>query len=75
MNNKKIEFSNAKMIEGIIKSVDAISKTLGPKGSCVAIQNSWGNPEITRDGVTVSKSISLISNESTSKASIGEVNN
>ena len=39
MNNKKIEFSNAKMIEGIIKSVDAISKTLGPKGSCVAIQN------------------------------------
>ena len=59
MNNKKIEFSNAKMIEGIIKSVDAISKTLGPKGSCVAIQNSWGNPEITRDGVTVSKSISF----------------
>ena len=55
--SKKIEFSNSKMIEGIIKSVDAISKTLGPKGSCVAIQNSWGNPDITRDGATVSKSI------------------
>ena len=57
--SKKIDFTNAKMIEGIIKSVDAISKTLGPKGSCVAIQNSWGNPDITRDGVTVSKNISF----------------
>ena len=47
------------MIDGIIKSVDAISKTLGPKGSCVAIQNSWGNPDITRDGVTVSKNIAF----------------
>ena len=55
--SKKINFTNAKIIEGIIKSVDAISKTLGPKGSCVAIQNSWGNPDITRDGATVSKSI------------------
>ena len=57
--SKKIDFTNAKMIEGIIKSVDAISKTLGPKGSCVAIQNSWGNPDITRDGVTVSKNIAF----------------
>ena len=57
--SKKIEFTNAKMIDGIIKSVDAISKTLGPKGSCVAIQNSWGNPDITRDGVTVSKNIAF----------------
>lgn len=57
--SKNIEFSNKKMIEGICKSVDAIAKTLGPKGSCVAIQNSWGNPDITRDGVTVSKSIVL----------------
>lgn len=57
--SKKIEFTNAKMIEGIVKSVDAISKTLGPKGSCVAIQNSWGNPDITRDGATVSKNISF----------------
>lgn len=57
--SKKIDFTNVKMIEGIVKSVDAISKTLGPKGSCVAIQNSWGNPDITRDGVTVSKNISF----------------
>ena len=57
--SKKIEFSNAKMIDGIVSSVNAISKTLGPKGSCVAIQNSYGNPDITRDGVTVSRSISF----------------
>lgn len=57
--SKKIEFTNKKMIEGIVKSVDAISKTLGPKGSCVAIQNSWGNPDITRDGATVAKNISF----------------
>ena len=52
--SKRIEFTNTPMIEGVKESVKAISKTLGPKGSCVAIQNSWGVPDITRDGATVS---------------------
>lgn len=57
--SKKIETTNAGMINGIKKSVEVISQTLGPKGRCVAIQNSFGNPEITRDGATVAKAISL----------------
>lgn len=55
--SKRIEFTNTPMIEGVKESVKAISKTLGPKGSCVAIQNSWGVPDITRDGATVAKNI------------------
>lgn len=57
--SKKIETTNAGMIEGIKKSVDVIAQTLGPKGRCVAIQSPYGGPEITRDGATVAKSISL----------------
>ena len=57
--SKRIETSNAGMIEGIKKSVEVISQTLGPKGRCVAIQSPYGGPEITRDGATVAKSISL----------------
>lgn len=57
--NKEIEMSNTGMISGIMKSVEVISKTLGPKGKCVSIQSSFGSPDITRDGITVAKAISL----------------
>lgn len=57
--SKRIETTNAGMIEGIKKSVEVIAQTLGPKGKCVAIQSPYGGPEITRDGATVAKSISL----------------
>lgn len=48
------------MIAGINKTVDAVKVTLGPKGKCVAIQNGWGVPDITRDGATVAKAIDLV---------------
>ena len=51
--------TQAKMIEGVVKTVDAIKTTLGPAGKCVAISNDFGSPEITRDGATVAKSISF----------------
>lgn len=47
------------MIAGINKTVDAVKVTLGPKGKCVAIQNGFGVPDITRDGATVAKAIEL----------------
>lgn len=47
------------MIAGINKTVDAVKVTLGPKGKCVAIQNGFGVPDITRDGATVAKAIDL----------------
>ncbi len=51
--------TQSKIIEGVIKTADAIKTTLGPAGKCVAIDNGFGAPEITRDGATVAKSISF----------------
>lgn len=45
------------VIEGISKVADAVQVTLGPKGRNVAIEQSFGAPKITKDGVTVAKSI------------------
>lgn len=58
---KEINYENGKekMIEGIDKTVNAVKVTLGPKGKCVAIQNGWGVPDITRDGATVAKAVDL----------------
>jgi len=44
------------IIEGVVKTVDAIKTTIGPAGKGVALIN-MGFPEITRDGATVAKSI------------------
>jgi len=45
------------------KGVDAASKavvtTLGPKGRNVALDKSWGAPNVVHDGVTVAKEIEL----------------
>lgn len=54
--------SQAKIIEGVKKAVDAIKVTLGPSGKAVAINiDAMVNdaPEISRDGATVAKSISF----------------
>jgi len=37
--------------------------TLGPKGRNVAIEQSYGAPKITKDGVTVAKSIEFKNRE------------
>jgi chaperonin GroEL len=47
----------AKMLEGVNQLADAVATTLGPKGRNVMIDQSWGAPKITKDGVTVAKSI------------------
>lgn len=44
---------------GLELTAEAVGCTLGPKGKTVLIQNPVGNPIITKDGVTVSKSINL----------------
>lgn len=58
---KEINFTDgqSKMIEGVNKTVNAVKVTLGPKGKCVAIQNGFGVPDITRDGATVAKAVDL----------------
>ncbi len=48
-----------KMITGINKLAAAVTTTLGPKGRNVAIDRSWGAPQVLHDGVSVAKEITL----------------
>ena len=57
--SKKIIKGQEKLILGINSVVDTVKVTLGPKGKCVAIQNSFGVPDVTRDGATVAKNINF----------------
>jgi chaperonin GroEL len=45
------------IMKGVDKIADAVQVTLGPKGRNVAIEQSYGAPKITKDGVTVAKYI------------------
>ena len=45
------------LLEGIDKLADAVVATLGPKGRNVMIEQPYGAPKVTKDGVTVAKSI------------------
>ena len=48
-----------KLARGIRTLADAVASTLGPSGRNVIIDKSFGNPVVTKDGVTVSKEIEL----------------
>lgn len=48
-----------KMVTGVNKLADAVTTTLGPRGRNVAIDKSWGAPNVLHDGVSVAKEISL----------------
>ena len=59
---KDIKFNmdaRAKMKEGADALADAVKVTLGPKGRNVVIAKKFGAPQVTKDGVTVAKEISL----------------
>ncbi len=53
------EEARAKMFAGVEKLAKAVKVTLGPKGRNVIIEQSFGGPHITKDGVTVAKEIEL----------------
>eukprot|EP01017_Pseudomicrothorax_dubius_P024934 TRINITY_DN2655_c0_g1_i4.p1 TRINITY_DN2655_c0_g1~~TRINITY_DN2655_c0_g1_i4.p1 ORF type:complete len:359 (-),score=120.66 TRINITY_DN2655_c0_g1_i4:938-2014(-) len=58
--SKSISFGKdcrEKMLEGCNRLADAVQVTLGPKGRNVVIDQSFGAPKITKDGVTVAKNI------------------
>ena len=48
-----------KMMKGVDAMADAVMVTFGPKGRNVLINQSWGTPKLTKDGVTVAKEIEL----------------
>ena len=45
------------MLDGCSKLTDAVQVTLGPRGRNVVIDRQFGNPKITKDGVSVAKEI------------------
>ncbi len=45
------------MLRGVNKLANAVQVTLGPKGRNVILDQSFGDPKITKDGVTVAKHI------------------
>jgi len=57
---KEIKFggdARSSMLAGVNRIADAVAATLGPKGRNVAIEQGYGAPKITKDGVTVAKAI------------------
>ena len=59
---KKLHFkktANTTLIEGINKIANAVGSTLGASGRTVVIEDDFGNPHVTKDGVTVANSIML----------------
>ncbi|MFN3212463.1 MAG: chaperonin GroEL [Henriciella sp.] len=62
MPSKQVLFSDdarKRMMRGVDKLADAVKVTLGPKGRTVLIDQAYGAPRISNDGVTVAKSIEL----------------
>ena len=53
------EDARNKLKIGIDAVANAVSTTLGPKGRNVAIEQKFGSPTITHDGVTVAKEVEL----------------
>ena len=59
---KDIKFdkdARAAIKKGIDKLADSVRMTLGPRGRSVAIEKSYGAPQVTFDGVTVAKEVEL----------------
>src|SRR5438105_14982245 len=62
MAAKELMFSSdarAKLKRGVDQLAEAVKATLGPKGRNVVLDKKFGNPTVTKDGVTVAKEIEL----------------
>jgi len=47
------------LLAGVNKLADAVAVTMGPKGRTVLIEQPYGGPKVTKDGVTVAKAVEL----------------
>ncbi|CAJ0765649.1 455_t:CDS:2, partial [Entrophospora sp. SA101] len=62
VTHKELKFGvegRASLLNGVDILSKAVAVTLGPKGRNVLIEQPFGSPKITKDGVTVAKSITL----------------
>lgn len=65
MDSKELYFAeNARqrLLRGVIGLANAVEATLGPRGRNVIIQKHYGEPLITKDGVTVARHIAFEDN-------------
>src|SRR5438093_1277359 len=51
--------ARSRLKRGVDQLAEAVRVTLGPKGRNVVIDKKFGNPTVTKDGVTVAKEIEL----------------
>src|SRR5499426_3537826 len=62
MAAKFLEFNveaRSRLKRGVDQLAEAVKVTLGPKGRNVVIDKKFGNPTVTKDGVTVAKEVEL----------------
>ena len=62
MTAKQVLFGDdarVRMVRGINILANAVKVTLGPKGRNVVLDRNFGNPLVTKDGVTVAREIEL----------------
>ena len=62
MSTKQLMFRDSalqEMKKGVDRLADAVKCTMGPSGRHVVIEKSFGGPHVTKDGVSVSKEVSL----------------
>ena len=62
MAQKQMKFSSAahaELKQGVDAIAQAVAVTMGPTGRNVVIQKSFGNPHVTKDGVSVAKEVDL----------------
>ena len=60
MSHKQVMFDDAALQEmkrGVERLADAVKCTMGPAGRNVVIQKSFGNPQVTKDGVSVAREV------------------
>ncbi len=53
------EEARNKMMDGVNKLADAVKYTIGPRGRNVVLDQGFGSPTITNDGVTITDEIEL----------------
>jgi len=53
------EEARKKMMRGVDKLADAVKYTIGPKGRNVVLEQGYGSPIVTNDGVSITNEIEL----------------
>ncbi len=54
------ETAKGQILAGVDKLTNAVGSTLGASGKCVILEDHNGKPQVTKDGVTVANSVTLM---------------